>query len=332
MIKAAVIAASAVALLGVAIAYYLFRPLPKKPQPAELECYDLSRGSYVPLEAPPRAFGIGLSYAGHIEETASSFDPDAVPPVFRKDVRALARTDAEVPMPDLDAICEAAEGVEPGLGEKLRGDHETLSPLLDYEVEMGVVLLERIDPASLDDPAYIPPLGFFIANDLSARTLAILGDGQPSTMDYWGASKSFPGFMPVADKAWVPDEPIRDAIPCVVIETLVNGEVRQRQSTRDLIYTPRQMLAFIHATYPDAPLDKGTIVLTGTPSGVAVKTPRSLVRLSKLLGMSRFTKLEAKLRGDTEAFLKPGDQVVVRGKGLGKVAIQVAPASSENDP
>jgi len=86
------------------------------------------------------------------------------------------------------------------------------------------------------------------------------------------------------------------------------------------------MLRFVHAKYPDVRLGRGTILLTGTPGGVAMKTPRWLVRLSSLLGLSRFTKLEAKLSGDESAFLKPGDKVVVRGKGLGKVAIRIAEA------
>jgi 2-keto-4-pentenoate hydratase/2-oxohepta-3-ene-1,7-dioic acid hydratase in catechol pathway len=327
MIKTAAIVGILLLLVLGALGYYLWRPLAHEPKPATLRCYDLGDGSYVPLEVPPEAFGIGLSYAGHIDETASSFDPEAIPPVFRKDPGALVRTDATVPMPDMDALCQAADDVEPGLGETLRQKYDAISPLLDYEVEMGLVLLEDIDPQSLDDPGFVPRLGFFIANDLSARALAILGDGRPNTHDYWGASKSFPGFMPVADRAWVPNEAKQDAIPCVVIETAVNGEVRQQESTDDLIYTPRQMLRFIHAKYPETPLAKGTIVLTGTPGGVAMKTPRWLVRLSGLLGLSRFTKLEAKLEGDTTPFLKPGDQVVVRGKGLGKVTIRVGDSS-----
>jgi 2-keto-4-pentenoate hydratase/2-oxohepta-3-ene-1,7-dioic acid hydratase in catechol pathway len=82
----------------------------------------------------------------------------------------------------------------------------------------------------------------------------------------------------------------------------------------------------VHAKYPETRLERGTIILTGTPGGVAMKTPRWLVRLSNLLGLSRFTKLEAKLSDDRSAFLKPGDKVVVRGKGLGKVTIRIAEA------
>jgi 2-keto-4-pentenoate hydratase/2-oxohepta-3-ene-1,7-dioic acid hydratase in catechol pathway len=199
-----------------------------------------------------------------------------------------------------------------------------VTALLDYEVEMVLVLLEDIDPASLDDAGFTPQLGYFIGNDVSARTVAILREGQPNRSAYWGASKSFRGFMPVADHAWVPDEPKPNAIPCVVIETTVNGQLRQSESTEDLIYTPVRMLRFIHAQYPESPLGKGTMIFTGTPGGVAMTTPRWLARLSSLIGLSRFRKLNAKLHGDTTRFLKPGDRVVARGQGLGKISILIA--------
>jgi 2-keto-4-pentenoate hydratase/2-oxohepta-3-ene-1,7-dioic acid hydratase in catechol pathway len=309
----------AIAVLG----YYLFRPLAHKPKPAAFHCYDIAAGSHVPLDPPPQAFGVGLSYAAHIEETASKFDPEAPPPIFRKHPGALVRTGAEVTMPGTHELVAAAESLEPGLGKVLREEWRELSALLDYEVEMGFVLLDDVDRYSLDETGFAPRLGFFIGNDVSARTLAILGEGQPNRFDFWGASKSFAGFMPVADRAWVPNETKPDAIPCVVIETTVNGELRQKQSTANLIYTPVQMLRFIQAKYPDTALEKGTIVLMGTPGGVAMNTPRWLARLSSLLGLSRFKKLAAKLNGDTSRFLNPGDRVVVHGQGLGEVSIVI---------
>jgi 2-keto-4-pentenoate hydratase/2-oxohepta-3-ene-1,7-dioic acid hydratase in catechol pathway len=323
--KRAIITVVTLLLLSVAaLGYLLLRPLSHEPVPADFQCYDLGRGAYVPLDAPNRAFGVGLSYAAHIQETASSFDPEGVPPVFEKRSVALVRSGANVAFPSPDVLIESADSLEPGLGETLRSDFPDLDPLLDYEVEMGFVLLEDIDPSRLDDPSFAPPLGFFIANDLSARSIGILGEGRPNRHAYWGLSKSFPGFMPVADKAWMPETPTPNGIPCVEIESLVNGEVRQRQSTADLIYTPVEMLRFIRAEFPNTPLSKGMIVLTGTPGGVAMSTPRWLVRLSNLLGLSRFRKLSIKLGGDTSRFLQGGDQVTVRGQGLGEVSVIIS--------
>jgi len=319
-------AALAVTVLGLAaLGYYLLSPLSAEPSPAEFQCYDLGQGTYMPLEAPRQAFGIGLAYAGHIRETASEFDPDAIPPVFEKSPRAAVRTGADVHFPTSDELIRAADAFEPGLGETLRSDYPNLSPLLDYEVEMGFVLLEDIDPSQLDDPTFSPRLGFFIANDVSARSLGILGEGKPNRYEYWGVSKSFPGFMPLADKAWSPEKAEPNGIPCVEIETIVNGEVRQQQATDDLIYTPVQMLRFIHLEFPGASLDQGTVVLSGTPGGVAMATPRWLVRLANLFGLSRFKKLSAKVNADTSRFLQVGDQVTVRGQGLGRVTVTIAP-------
>jgi len=323
--KKTVRTAVALVLLSVAaLGYFLLRPLSDEPVPADFQCYDLGQGVYVPLDDPGEAFGVGLSYAGHIHETASSFDPRGSPPVFEKSPSALARSGAKVPFPSPEELTEAANSIEPGIAETLRSEFPELSPLLDYEAEMGFVLLEDTDPSQLDDPGFAPRLGFFIANDLSARSIGILGEGRSNRYAYWGLSKSFPGFMPVGDKAWVPEKPVPNGIPCVEIESLVNGEVRQHQSTSDLIYTPVEMLRFVAAAFPDAPLSKGTIVLSGTPGGVAMSTPRWLVRLSNLIGLSRFRKLSAKLEGDTSRFLRVGDEVMVRGPGLGQVAVTIS--------
>lgn len=239
MKTALIVLASALVLIGL-LGFHLFRPLRARPKPAEFECYDLGQGACVPLEVPPHAFGIGLSYAGHIQETASDFDPDVSLPVFVKQPSATTRDAARVHLPTTDELIQTVDAFEPGVGERLRADFPNIEPLLDYEVEMGVVLLEDIDPSSLHDPSFAPRLGFFIANDLSARSIAILGEGQADRYGYWGVSKSFPGFMPIADRAWVPAEAKPDGIPCIDIATTVNGEVRQQQSTANLIYTPRR--------------------------------------------------------------------------------------------
>ena len=83
------------------------------------------------------------------------------------------------------------------------------------------------------------------------------------------------------------------------------------------------MLRFIHAKYPTQPLHRGDVVLTGTPGGVAMATPRSLVRLANLLGFDRFKKLEASLGKDQSRFLKAGDEVIVRGEGMGSAKVTI---------
>ena len=229
-----------------------------------------------------------------------------------------------MPIPTARGMFASADGLEPGLGSRLRDELGDVDPLLDYEVELGVVMLEDVDPAELARDDYTPKLGFFIANDLSARSLAILGEGQTNRFDYWGASKSFPGFMPVGARAWVPNEHVRNGLPCIDIETRVNGETRQRANTRNLIYTPAEMLRFVSAKYPEHPLREGDIILTGTPGGVAAHVPRHLLRLANLVGLDRFKKLETALGRDRSRFLSVGDEVVVEGQGLGSVSVTIA--------
>ncbi len=324
--------AAGIMLLGVgAFLYWLFRPLPVTPVPAAFHEYDMGKGGFVPLDDSSEIFGVGLSYAKHIEETASDFDPRSGPPIFRKHSRAIVRSGSSVIRPDAEALWAAVEGFEPETTEQLEAEKLSLTCLLDYEGELGFVLLEDIDETRLGRPDFVPQIGFFIANDLSARSIAILGEGMANRYEYWGLSKSFPGFMPIGARAWVPAVPVANGIPPVTIETRVNGEVRQRQVVTDLVYTPLEMLRFIHQAYPEQVLRKGTMVLTGTPGGVALKSPRWKLRLANALGTSRFTKLSIKQDGDTSSFLKAGDEVTVSGGPLGSVTVTIAGEDGSED-
>ncbi len=75
-----------------------------------------------------------------------------------------------------------------------------------------------------------------------------------------------------------------------------NGELRQDWSTADLIFTVPELLAFIAQT---CTLEAGTLILTGTPSGVGV-------------GM------------DPQVFLARGDTVRVEIEGLGAIEHPIA--------
>lgn len=287
-----------------------------QPQPAVHACYDMASGTSIALSPPKHVVGVGLSYAQHIAETGSPYTPDQPPPLFDKRWTPTTSTTA---LPTRDEQLAAAAPLEASLGASLEEQGIALQPLLDYEVELGIVVLEDISPAQLADPDYIPQLGFFVANDVSERSLAILGDGQRDPIAYWGVSKSFPGFLPTGTHAWVPTTPVRDGLPCVQLKTTVNGELRQDGSTRDLIYNTTALLEYA-AT--QATLTAGTWVLTGTPSGVAIQTPGWKVRLSNMLGMDRFDKLSIK-QGEAADFLQPGDVVVVQADGLGSVRSEI---------
>lgn len=75
------------------------------------------------------------------------------------------------------------------------------------------------------------------------------------------------------------------------LQTFVNGERRQDTGTDDLIFGVQEIVAFLSQ---GSTLEKGTVVMTGTPSGVG-------------LGMSPPT------------YLKDGDVVEVKIEHLGSV-------------
>jgi 2-keto-4-pentenoate hydratase/2-oxohepta-3-ene-1,7-dioic acid hydratase in catechol pathway len=105
-------------------------------------------------------------------------------------------------------------------------------------------------------------LGFTIANDVSARDLQF-SDGQ------WSRAKGLHTFCPVGP--WVETEfdPADAVITCYV-----NGEMRQMASTRDMIFSVRELIAFTSSVMT---LEPGDLILTGTPAGVGRLTPGDVV-------------------------------------------------------
>lgn len=316
------------ASLGLLI-LFLFRPLAHSPQPADFNCLstDSSDGEMISLKLiPVHIYGIGLSYKKHIEETSSNFDPMLAPPVFIKHTRSLNQTSETVKIPSREEAMSMLEGLEQGLGKRVDLEYKDFPLLIDYEVEMAFVLLEDVNWREFfKNNDYMPKLGFFLANDISSRALAILGEGMENRYDYWGASKSFPGFLPVSSHMWVPNKLKAGSTVCTMLTTKINGEIRQNQSTMDQIYTPRQLIRFIAEKYPEELPQKGDIVLTGTPGGVAMHIPVWKVRLGELLSLDRFKKLKSSIRSNknNKRFLKPGDVIEMSGGILGSIRTTV---------
>jgi 2-keto-4-pentenoate hydratase/2-oxohepta-3-ene-1,7-dioic acid hydratase in catechol pathway len=98
-------------------------------------------------------------------------------------------------------------------------------------------------------------LGFTIANDVTARDLQ-RRDGQ------WTRAKGFDTFCPLGP--WIEtDLEIAD----VLITCRVNGEMRQMASTREMVFTIPQLIAFVSSVMT---VDPGDVLLTGTPAGVGI--------------------------------------------------------------
>lgn len=127
-----------------------------------------------------------------------------------------------------------------------------VSSRVDYEGELAVVI-GRIAKNVLAENASRVILGFTCANDVTLRDLQ-------RTDDQWARAKGFDGSCPLGP--WVETE----VDPTdVVVETRLNGEVRQHASTADLVFGVAGLIEYITAFMTLLP---GDVLLTGTPEGV----------------------------------------------------------------
>jgi 2-keto-4-pentenoate hydratase/2-oxohepta-3-ene-1,7-dioic acid hydratase in catechol pathway len=293
------------------------RRLPEA-QPAIMRALNPNRtpGRLVPLELAPRhVHALGLTYAAHINETGGEANG---PAIFTKDPSSLLHEGDTVKSPTHDALMMAVERLDARLVASLASRSSALPPLLDYEVELGLLLLEDARAADLDRPGFAPPVGYFLANDVTARSVQVLGEGRPDRMAFWCAAKSFPGFLVPGPLLWVPETPQAAACLDVTLSLTVNGEPRQHGRTMDLILSPRELLLQAARAAQSGVLEKGDVVLTGTPSGVAFTVPQWKRKVGALLPAS--ARLSAALRAHARnpRMLKPGDVVEMDGGVLGR--------------
>jgi 2-keto-4-pentenoate hydratase/2-oxohepta-3-ene-1,7-dioic acid hydratase in catechol pathway len=129
---------------------------------------------------------------------------------------------------------------------------------LDYEAELCVVIGtggRRIPK----DHALAHVAGYCCANDVSARN-AQLGLG-----DQWLRGKSFDTFCPIGP--WIVSA---DEIPdpqALKVRCRVDGSLRQDGTTADMIFDVATLISYISDAFT---LEPGDLILTGTPSGVAM--------------------------------------------------------------
>jgi 2-keto-4-pentenoate hydratase/2-oxohepta-3-ene-1,7-dioic acid hydratase in catechol pathway len=108
-------------------------------------------------------------------------------------------------------------------------------------------------------------LGYTVANDVTARDLQ-RRDGQ------WTRGKGFDTFCPLGP--WIET----DLDPAdVLVQTRVNGEMRQMASTREMMFPVEQLIAFISSVMT---LEPGDLILTGTPAGIGPLLPGDIVEVT----------------------------------------------------
>ncbi|MCX6668390.1 MAG: fumarylacetoacetate hydrolase family protein [Methanothrix sp.] len=122
---------------------------------------------------------------------------------------------------------------------------------VDYEGELAVVVGKRCKNIPAEEAEkYI--LGYTCFNDVTARDL------QRKDVQ-WTRAKSFDTFAPFGP--WIAKIDPSNAN----IETRVNGAVKQKSNTSDLIFDTSRLVEFISQVMT---LEPGDLIATGTPPGV----------------------------------------------------------------
>ena len=198
--------------------------------------YQLSEVKLLSPCTPSKIVALGVNYRSHAEEMNTPL-PNA-PLIFLKPSTAVIGTEENIAYP-------------------------SSSHRVDYEGELGVVIKKPVWRVSIEDALdYV--LGYTCFNDITARDLQY-EDRQ------WTRAKSFDTFAAVGPCIETELDPGN-----VVLETYLNGELKQQANTNDLIYSIPELINFISHVMTLLP---GDIIATGTPSGVGPMYPGDTVEI-----------------------------------------------------
>ena len=207
-----------------------------------------------PLPNPSKIICLTFNYPKHAKE--QNYESTKEPVIFIKPRTTLCGTNSEIRCPNF-------------------------VKQLDYEIELAVIIgntCKNIDETSAKNYVF----GYMIFNDVSARDIQ-MQDKQ------FTRGKSFDTFAPCGPWITTSDE-VTDP-ENLQMTTMVNGQIRQNSSTSNMFINISSILSKLSKVMT---LEKGDIITTGTPEGVALNNP------------------------DTP-FLKDGDEIVMEIEKLGKI-------------
>ena len=230
-----------------------------------------------PVTTPCRIFCQGANYRQHMIESGLNPDAKAFNMFFTKSDASIA----------------------PAVGTVRRPPHVLL---LDYEIELALVFRRPIQsPVSVTrDILKDYVFAAAIANDISARDVQI-----PQTQFYKG--KSYRGFCPIGPWLTVLEPQELTLLDTLDLRLSVNGELRQSDTTANLVFKPAETISELSTFANIAP---GDVLLTGTPSGCALRVPPPMVRrILQLLPERKFWELFVSSQRQRPEYLKPGDSM-----------------------
>ncbi len=189
---------------------------------------------------PTKIVCIGWNYKSHVSELKSKL-PE-VPTIFFKPTSCLIGDGDEIVIP---------EGVTN----------------VQHEVELALIYGKDCkDVSEKDAMSYVSHVAVF--NDVSARDMQWKARDEGNT---WDLAKGMDTFGPMSDP--VPIENAGD-LQNLELELTVNGEVRQKGNTANMIFTLPWMVSYVSRFIT---MYEGDILITGTPEGVSEIKPGDTV-------------------------------------------------------
>ena len=185
---------------------------------------------------PSKIVCIGLNYKDHAKEL--NLDLPNEPVIFLKANSTLNKTESQIIYPKI-------------------------SKQVDYEGELAIVIgaeTKQVSPKEAKDHIF----GYTIINDVTARDFT-LNDGQ------WVRGKSCDGFAPIGPFIETEMDPLNQRIV-----TKVDDEIKQDSNTRNMIFSPYEIVSYISQSMTLYP---GDLIATGTPPGVGPMDAGSTVEV-----------------------------------------------------
>lgn len=192
------------------------------------------------IENARKILCIGRNYAAHIKELNNT-----------------------APQQPFFFLKPSSSVLEPNLGPMLVPN----GVVAHYEVELAISLgkdLKNLPPSFSAEEALDAIDGYALAIDFTARNVQ---DEAKKKGLPWSIGKGFDTFLPLSN--FIPKEKIPDPYN-VNLSLAVNGEVKQNDSTNLMIFPIHRILSHMSAIMT---LQKGDLILTGTPKGVGPVKP-----------------------------------------------------------
>ena len=207
-----------------------------------------------PIPDPPKIICLTFNYPAHAKE--QNLVSPKEPVIFIKPRTTLCGTDSDIMCPNF-------------------------IKQLDYEIELAVIIgktCKNVDESRSKD--YI--FGYMVFNDVSARDIQ-MRDKQ------FTRGKSFDTFAPCGP--WITSADEVTNPQDLQLVTKINGQNRQDSSTKNMFIKIPSIISKLSNVMT---LEKGDIIVTGTPDGVAMNNPST-------------------------PFLKNGDKIEMEIEKLGRI-------------